>query len=51
MFPLIVKVLNVLILLEFTSPSQECRHCLKFEGIQVSVTEFDVNDSFSLLIP
>ena len=50
-FPFIVSVLTMLILLDYLQPIQELRHWLKFLGIRISVTNFDVNDGFSLLIP
>ena len=51
MFPLIVAVLNVITFIDFFPPSQERRHWLIFLGIRVSVSEFDVNNGFSLLTP
>ena len=40
-----------IILLDFLPINQECRHWLKFLGIRVSVTRFDVDDGISLLVP
>ena len=50
-FPLIVKVLTMLILLNFLPPSQERFHWLKYAGVRVSVAEFDIADGVSLYFP
>ena len=46
-----MAVLTVLILLGFIPPIQKRLHWLKSVGICVSLTDFDVNDGFSLSIP
>ena len=50
MIPLIVAVNTVLILLDFIPPRQKRRHWITSVGIRVSVTEFYINDGFSMSI-
>ena len=48
MFQLLVAVITVFILPHFLSTSLELLHWLKFVGISVSVTEFDIGYGVSL---
>ena len=51
MFTLIVSVLTMLILIDFIPYIQERCHWIKYVGVHVSVTKFDVNDGISMSIP
>ena len=48
---LIISVLTVLVLLDFSPPIHDLRHWLIFLGTHVSVAKFDANYGVSLSIP
>ena len=51
MFLLIVTVITVIILIDFLSQIQERYHWLRYVGVYVSVSEYDVDDGVTMSVP
>ena len=51
MLLLLVVVLTIIILLHFLPLIQERFNCIKYLGVSVSVSEFDINDGVSQSVP